>query len=236
VRNIESDKTFINYFSLILELQSASTSFTPQVTTQMTTQVTTPIYPNTKHLSSSLAIAAARAAVAHSTVGFYQTTQSRSFSAGTSNSNLSTKASMTPSNHSQSQLQSTGSSVALTGKRGRGRPRKYFATHSPASNSTPLSPPQQQPTPKGKVGRPKSAINSLQATQIAKKQRKCPYCPQVYYGQSVMQDHITSVHLKGAKHTCSLCQKKYTWRITLRKHLKKDHNLSSKEIHDHLEN
>ena len=59
-----------------------------------------------------------------------------------------------------------------------------------------------------------------------KAHHKCPHCPQIYYGYHAMRDHITSVHLNsGEKYICHLCNKEYTWRITLRKHLKCQHGV-----------
>ena len=69
------------------------------------------------------------------------------------------------------------------------------------------------------------------AGRTDKAHHKCPNCPQIYYGYHAMRDHITSVHLNsGEKYICHLCNKEYTWRITLRKHLKCQHGVHPDQV------
>ena len=69
-------------------------------------------------------------------------------------------------------------------------------------------------------------VQRLQSGREKAGQKQCPHCPQVYYGYHAMHDHITSVHLNSnEKYPCHLCDKEYSWRITLRKHLKSQHGV-----------
>ena len=53
---------------------------------------------------------------------------------------------------------------------------------------------------------------------------KCPFCPQVYYSTQAMNDHINNVHSKNAlKYGCKYCAKQFSWKISLNKHLRKQH-------------
>ena len=53
---------------------------------------------------------------------------------------------------------------------------------------------------------------------------KCPHCPQVYYSTQAMNDHINNVHSKNAtKYHCKQCSKEFSWKISLNKHLRKQH-------------
>ena len=53
---------------------------------------------------------------------------------------------------------------------------------------------------------------------------KCPCCPQVYYSTQAMNDHISNVHSKNAlKYGCKFCAKEFSWKISLNKHLRKQH-------------
>lgn len=83
-------------------------------------------------------------------------------------------------------------------------------------------------------GRPPSMPEDMLrniASRVDKTHHKCPHCPQIYYGYHAMRDHITSVHLNaGNKYICHLCNKEYTWRITLRKHLKFHHHVHPDEV------
>lgn len=72
---------------------------------------------------------------------------------------------------------------------------------------------------------------SMSSGRTDKAHHKCPHCPQIYYGYHAMRDHITSVHLNsGEKYICHLCNKEYTWRITLRKHLKCQHGVHPDQV------
>ena len=58
-----------------------------------------------------------------------------------------------------------------------------------------------------------------------KQQNMCPYCPQVYYSNQAMNDHINNVHTKTAfKYICEFCSKEFSWKISLTKHLKHAHS------------
>jgi uncharacterized Zn-finger protein len=77
---------------------------------------------------------------------------------------------------------------------------------------------------------PEELLRSLTG-RLDKAHHKCPHCPQIYYGYHAMRDHITSVHLNsGEKYICNLCNKEYTWRITLRKHLKFHHGVHPDQV------
>lgn len=53
---------------------------------------------------------------------------------------------------------------------------------------------------------------------------KCPCCPQVYYSTQAMNDHISNVHSKNSlKYGCKFCAKEFSWKISLNKHLRKQH-------------
>ena len=53
---------------------------------------------------------------------------------------------------------------------------------------------------------------------------KCPHCPQVYYSTQAMSDHINNVHSKNMfKYTCKMCAKEFSWKISLNKHMRKQH-------------
>ena len=58
----------------------------------------------------------------------------------------------------------------------------------------------------------------------------CPFCPQVYYSNQAMNDHINNVHTKNStKYTCEFCSKEFSWKISLTKHLKNCHNNTSND-------
>jgi hypothetical protein len=56
----------------------------------------------------------------------------------------------------------------------------------------------------------------------------CPFCPQVYYSNQAMNDHINNVHTKNStKYVCDVCGKEFSWKISLVKHQKTHSNGAS---------
>ena len=69
--------------------------------------------------------------------------------------------------------------------------------------------------------KPKLAYTS--SRDVSGKNR-CPWCPQVYYSTQAMSDHVSNVHSKNAtKYGCKFCAKEFSWKISLNKHLRKQH-------------
>lgn len=61
----------------------------------------------------------------------------------------------------------------------------------------------------------------------------CPYCPQVYYSNQAMNDHINNVHTgKTHKYTCSMCSKEFSWKISLTKHLRNSHKEEKMDLEE----
>lgn len=94
------------------------------------------------------------------------------------------------------------------------------------------STPDQRQSRRGRPpSMPEEVLRGLTGGRTEKGHHKCPHCPQIYYGYHAMRDHITSVHLNtGEKYICHLCNKEYTWRITLRKHLKFHHGVHPDQV------
>ncbi|CAG2167410.1 unnamed protein product, partial [Oppiella nova] len=144
-------------------------------------------------------------------------------------------------------------------RRGRGRPPKYdmgsiftglasgvsaasivtptviMSAQSTAPSATATSAQSSSASAtRSRRGRPPSMPEELLRSltgRLDKAHHKCPHCPQIYYGYHAMRDHITSVHLNsGEKYICNLCNKEYTWRITLRKHLKFHHGVHPDQV------
>ncbi|XP_015791713.1 putative uncharacterized protein DDB_G0277255 [Tetranychus urticae] len=75
-------------------------------------------------------------------------------------------------------------------------------------------------SPKGR--KPKLGAHSVDHSANGK--NVCPYCPQVYYSNQAMNDHINNVHTGNSrKYTCDLCSKEFSWKISLTKHLRNSH-------------
>lgn len=75
---------------------------------------------------------------------------------------------------------------------------------------------------------PGSSSGSADPTNNGK--NVCPYCPQVYYSNQAMNDHINNVHTGNAiKYTCDICSKEFSWKISLTKHLRNTHKQEKPE-------
>ncbi|XP_054166416.1 longitudinals lacking protein, isoforms H/M/V-like [Oppia nitens] len=165
---------------------------------------------------------------------------------------LDSEVSQSSSSYSSPHQSMTISNVA-TERRGRGRPPKYdmgnvFTSQlggntsaktqqissSPSTSTASVIDAQSSAQTRSRRGRPPSMPEDLLRSltgRLDKAHHKCPHCPQIYYGYHAMRDHITSVHLNsGEKYICNLCNKEYTWRITLRKHLKFHHGVHPDQV------
>ena len=70
-----------------------------------------------------------------------------------------------------------------------------------------------------------------------KKYFKCPYsnCLKVYSSQYNLSVHIKTFHLKIKSYICTLCQNKYFHKVSLKKHLKNEHNCNIEQLKEYLD-
>ena len=80
-------------------------------------------------------------------------------------------------------------------------------------------------------------IESENSSQKEKKYFKCPYrkCVKVYSSQYNLSVHIKTFHLKIKSYICSLCPNKYFHKVSLKKHLKIEHNCSIEQLKKYLD-
>ena len=70
-----------------------------------------------------------------------------------------------------------------------------------------------------------------------KKYFKCPYsnCLKVFSSQCTLSVHIKMFHLKIKSYICSLCPKKYFHIVSLKRHLKIEHNCNIEQLREYLD-